>query len=214
MTSAAGQRTEYYVDTPRGLFTTAGHWFRTTEALLQSYAGPLLEKEPLDRLLRQADVWLALPSLLMLWALLPLLWGSAPVVAVGVALALYLLGHLLLPLLILRPLTPILSVLANPWLQGAAYVVGLTALAWSGRFPAVWMGLAGFVLVRWGLLDRLLRPVLDRLHAALYPLPLPDQVLRTLILRAALAHRVALPELQAMEQEVLRRLRQLPWNRN
>ncbi len=214
MTSAAGQRTDYYVDTPRGLFTAAGHWFRTTEALLQSYAGPLLEKEPLDRLLRQADVWLALPSLLMLWALLPLLWGGAPVVAAGVALVLYLLGNLLLPLLILRPLTPILTVLANPWLQGAAYVVGLTALAWSGRLPAVWMGLAGFVLVRWGLLDRLLRPVLDRLHAALYPLPLPDQVLRTLILRAALAHRVALPELQAMEQEVLRRLRQLPWNRN
>jgi len=214
MTSAAGQRTEYYVDTPRGLFTAAGHWFCTTEALLQSYAGPLLEKEPLDRLLRQADVWLALPSLLMLWALLPLLWGSAPVVAVGVALVLYLLGHLLLPLLILRPLTPILTVLANPWLQGAAYVVGLTALAWSERLPAVWMGLAGFVLVRWGLLDRLLRPVLDRLRAALYPLPLPDQVLRTLILRAALAHRVALPELQAMEQELLRRLRQLPWNRN
>ncbi|BBM68760.1 hypothetical protein [Rhodothermus marinus] len=214
MTSAAGQRTEYYVDTPRGLFTAAGHWFRTTEALLQAYAGPLLEKEPLDRLLRQADAWLALPSLLMLWPLLPLLWGGGPAVAVGVALALYLLGHLLLPLLILRPLTPILTLLANPWLQGAAYVAGLTALAWSGRLPAVWMGLAGFVLVRWGLLDRLLRPLLDRLHAALYPLPLPDQVLRTLILRAALAHRVALPELQAMEQEVLRRLRQLPWNRN
>ncbi len=212
MTFAAGQRTGYYVDTPRGLFTAAGHWFRTTEVLLQSYAGPLLEKEPLDRLLRQADVWLMLPSLLMLWALLPLLWASTPVVAVGIALGLYLLGHLLLPLLILRPLTPILAVLANPWLQGAAYVVGLTALAWSERLPAVWVGLAGFLGVRWGLLDRLLRPLRDRLHTALYPLPLPDQVLRTLILRAALAHRITLPELAAIEQEVLRRLGQLPWN--
>ena len=214
MTAGTGQRSEYYVDTPRGLFTAAGHWFRTTEALLRSYAGPLLEKEPLDRLLRQADVWLALPSLLMLWALLPLLWGQGPLVALGIALGLYLLGHLLLPLLILRPLTPILTLLANPWLQGVAYVVGLTALAWSGRQPAVWAGLAVFVLVRWGLLARLLRPLLNRLLAALYPLPLPDQVLRTLMLRAALAHHVPLPELQAMEQEVLRRLRQLPWNRN
>lgn len=204
---------EYYVDTPRGLFTAAGHWFRTTESLLRAYAGPLLAREPLDKLLRQADVWLHLPALLMLWTLLPLLWLWEPAVAVGLALGVYLVSSLLLPLLILRPLTPILKGLANPWLQGAAYVVGLTGLAWQGHLLAVGTGLAVFVLIRWGVLARLLRPLLDRLHAALYPLPLPDQVLRSLMLRAALTHRVPLPELQAMEQELLQHLRQLPWNR-
>ncbi len=214
MNAGSGQRSAYYVDTPSGLFTAAGHWFRTTETLLRSYAGPLLEKEPLDRLLRQADTWLRFPAVLMLWTLLPLLWVWEPVRAVGTALGLYLLSNLLLPLLILRPLTPILTGLATPWLQGAAYVVGLTVLAWQENFSAVWMGLGAFVLVRWGVLDRLLRPLLDRAATMLYRLPLPDQVLRSLILRAALTHRIPLPELQVMEQEVLRRLRQLPWNRN
>lgn len=213
MTSATGQRSEYYVDTPLGLFTRGGHRFHTSAALLQTYAGPLFDREPIDRLLRQADIWLTFPTLVMLWTLLPLLWLWAPGTAAGIALGLYLLSSLLLPLLIVRPLTPILQGLANVWLQGTAYGVGLTGLAWREHFPAVWTGLGIFVLVRWGIVDRLFRPLLRRSHAALYPLPQADQVLRTLILKAALAHRVPLPGLQAIEQEVLRHLRRFSQNR-
>lgn len=72
---------------------------------------------------------------------------------------------------------------------------------------AVWTGLAGFVLGRWQLLERLLRPLWDRGLQALYRLPLPDRVLRAVLVRAALTERVPLPELQAMEREMLHHLR-------
>lgn len=199
--------TAYYVDTPRGIFTAAGTWFRTTEALLEAYAAPLLARKPLVHWLEQADRWLQLPLLVFLWTLPVLVGYLGPLTALSISLGLYVLTGALLPLVILPQMASLLHLLAKPWLIGLYYVVILSLLAWQGMQEAVWTGLAGFVLGRWQLLERLLRPLWDRGLQALYRLPLPDRVLRAVLVRAALTERVPLPELQAMEREMLHHLR-------
>ncbi len=38
-----------FVDTPEGIFTASGVWFRTREDSLYAYAGPVFDREPLAR---------------------------------------------------------------------------------------------------------------------------------------------------------------------
>ena len=42
-------------------------------------------------------------------------------------------------------------------------------------------GLGWFILIRWGLLDLLLRPLIEWMTRRMYPLPMPDQMLRAVI---------------------------------
>ncbi|MFQ5572557.1 MAG: hypothetical protein ACE5G0_23020, partial [Rhodothermales bacterium] len=51
------------------------------------------------------------------------------------------------------------------------------------------------------------QPLLKWIWATLYSVPVPDQVLRSLILRAAMHYRVSLPELDRMEQEIIKNLK-------
>jgi hypothetical protein len=87
--------------------------------------------------------------------------------------------------------------------QGLFYVFVLSALAAQGRYTALAVGLVGFVLLRWGLIERALQPLVQPLVDALYALPLPDQILRAFIVRMALNRRLSLPQLDAMQQDIL-----------
>jgi hypothetical protein len=65
------------------------------------------------------------------------------------------------------------------------------------------MGLTGFVLLRWGLVERALNPLVRPALRALYALPLSDQVLRAFVIRLALNRRLSLPQLDAMQKDIL-----------
>ncbi|MEO1633186.1 MAG: hypothetical protein AAFU38_20660, partial [Bacteroidota bacterium] len=70
-----------YIDSPLGLVTREGVRFNTTEALVRDYAGPVLEKVPLDVLVRRALVWLDLGRTVALCVLLPLVVYAHPLLA-------------------------------------------------------------------------------------------------------------------------------------
>ncbi|GIV62248.1 hypothetical protein GQ464_017935 [Rhodocaloribacter litoris] len=200
----AGTAAQTYVDTPKGIFTASGVWFRTREADLVSYAGPVLRRVPLPGLLARAEAWLRSPETLVLWCLPVLLWWVPPVPAVTGALGLYLGWSLLSPAWVSPGLDRLVRLLSRVEVQAIYYVVWLSGMALSGRQAALWTGVAGFVVIRWGGLARVLGPVIDRLHRRLYPLPRADQVLRALIVRLALKHRLSLPELDQMEARILK----------
>lgn len=193
----------YYVDTPAGLFTAAGIWFNTTEQALHAYAGPVLAREPLEGLLRRAEVWLRSPQTLALWALPLFLLQLPPAGAALAALAAYVGWALAGPGLVNRPLASVLRRLDSVLLQALFYVFMMSLLAAREAYPAVWVGLAGFILLRWGLVERLTRPVVTWLGRRLYPLPIADQVLRATIVRAALHHGASLPELDRMTDHMV-----------
>lgn len=191
-----------FVDTPEGIFTASGVWFRTREASLKAYAGSVFERESLTQLLTQAERWLRSPLTLALWLLPVLLFVVSPLQAALAVLVVYVGWESLGPSFVSRSIGGVIRVLDVVLLQAIYYVLAMTVLAAQQQFTALWVGLGGFILLRWGLVRMATQPVVKRIWATLYPLPAPDQVLRSFIIRAALKYRVSLPEIDRLEQEI------------
>lgn len=190
------------LDTPQGLVSPNGVHFHTTRALLEDFAGPVFQVVSLPKLIERAEVWLRSGAAVALWTLAGLLLVVSPLWAGLGALFIYVFWEVLSPLWVSRRFVGLLRGLENPIVQAVLYVAVLSALGVRGQVGAVGLGLAGFVLVRWGIVPRLLRPLLRLLRRPLYTLPVADQVLRAFVLRAALRHGVVLPELEALKKDL------------
>lgn len=193
-----------YLDTPAGLLTASGVHFRTTRALLEEFARPVLDVVPLATLIDRAEVWLRSGQALALWTLALLLLVIPPLGAALCALTVYVGWETLGPSLVSQRLVAMFRVLEMAIVQAVLYVAVLSALGARGAFAAVAVGLAGFVLMRWRLIPLALRPVLEALRRPLVTLPVADQVLRGFVLRAALRHGIALPQLERLKRDLRR----------
>ena len=191
-----------FVDTPRGIFTSSGVWFRAREEMLRDYAAAVFDHESLAQVLRQAEVWLRSPRTLALWALSVLLVTLPVLPAVLAALVLYLGWAVLGPSFVNRPFLWAFRLMDPVLVQAVLYTVVLSVLGVSGAYAAFATGLVGFILLRWGLVEKVTAPLVERMQRSLYALSVPDQVLRGLVRRAAMKYRVSLPELDEMEQGI------------
>ena len=196
-----------FVDTPKGIFTDSGVWFRTREALLQEYAGQVFDREPLNRLLTEAVIWLRSAQTLTLWLLPLFLLVMQPLQSAAVALAVFVAWQSLGPSFVSRTLLPVLRVMDLVVLQAIYYVWMMSVAAAQGDYVALAVGLGGFVLLRWGLVRLAARPLVNRLWATLYRMPVADHVLRAIIVRAALKHRIILADFAQIEEDIIKNLK-------
>ncbi|MEX0822322.1 MAG: hypothetical protein WD021_09275 [Rhodothermales bacterium] len=194
-----------YVDTPKGIFTAAGVWFRTTESELEKYAGEVLEHESIERLIERSEVWLRSPQTFTVWLFPVFLAAIDPLPAALAALTVFVGWRSLGPSLVSRVLQRVLSVLDLVWLQGLYYVAVLSYMASAGRFVAVWAGLAGFILVRWGVVERVTELIVRLIWGTMYKMPVADHILRAFIIRAAMKYSVSLPQLDVLERRIVER---------
>lgn len=191
-----------FVSTEKGIFTETGTWFTATEDDISEYAGAVLKVRPLPRLLAEADLWLRSPQILAVWSALPLLHVLPPVAGVLATATCYLGWAVVGPSFVNLASVPVLRVADHVLLQGAAYVVVLSIWASAGAFGAVWGGVLVFVLLRWGIMERLTRLLEKPMQRSLYHLPVSDQVLRAIIVRSGMKHGVKLPQIEEMEQKI------------
>ena len=194
-----------FVDTPYGIFTEAGVWFHTTEADLRAYAAPVLEHVPMDKLLRWAGAWMRLPRILTLWALPVLLLFIPAGYAVLSALLLYGALKIVSPSAVSTWVARALPTLNRAPLQGGGYVFALSVLAARDAFVAVAIGLLWFVLLRWGVVERVIDPLLKPVLHRIYSLSVSDQVLRAFVIRVALNQKLSVPHVDVMEREMFAR---------
>lgn len=192
-----------YIDTPYGIFTAAGVWFHTTEKALREYAAPVLNQVSLDTLIEWSEVWIRSPQLVTLWLLPALLLVMSPALAIAAGLAVYAALALLSPAVVYPFAARVLSGSDIVAVQGIFYVFMLSILAAQEQLMAVVVGLVGFILLRWRLVEKALNPVLQPVLARLYPLPIADQILRAFIIRTAVRHKLDLPQVDAIENEIL-----------
>ncbi len=196
----------YYVETPAGIFTASGNWYHTTESDLQRFAAPLLEHEPLLKLLQSADRWVRAPQTVTIW-IFPLLLLLMPILpAVAAALLVFFLLALFTPTITSFRPSFVLHLMDLIGLQFALYLIILTYLALYPDVAAVVAGLSVFIVLRWRLLDALLAPLVASVQRKLYALPAPDQILRALLLKGALVRGVTLPQFKDMEDHMIRNL--------
>lgn len=194
-----------FVDTPYGIFTEAGVWFHTTEEDLRAYAAPVLEHVPMETMLSWAGAWMRLPRILTLWALPILLLFVAPGYAVLSALLTYVTLKVVSPSAVSTWVARALPTLNSAPFQGGCYVFVLSILAARDAFIAVGAGLVGFIVLRWGLVERVVEPLLRPALRKLYPLSISDQVLRAFVIRVALNRKLSVPQLDVMEREMYAR---------
>ena len=192
-----------FVNTPYGMVTAAGRWYHIPEEQARDYAGEVLDHISLEDLVERADLWIDSPRTVALWLLPLLLWGLSPVWAVGATAGLYLGWALASPAVPSLWGTRAVRLLSSTLAQGGYYTVVLSLFAMADRFAAVGVGLAAFVLFRWGIVDWAVRGGLRALRRRLYPLPVTDQILRGLMVRAALKHRVSVPQVDAITKDIL-----------
>jgi hypothetical protein len=95
------------------------------------------------------------------------------------------------------------SVLEHVLAQALFYVFAMSAFASAEMYVAVGVGLAGFILLRWGILEWAVGYAIRPLRRLLYPLPVADQVLRGLIVRGALKYRVSVPQVDDITKNIL-----------
>lgn len=195
---------EFFVSMPHGIFTAEGVWFHTTEELLRDFAPEVVERVGVERLLREASAWARFPAHAAVWMLLVFLLLATAAQAAAGALAVYVFLAIFGPGLA-RPGGARLAVrLSKPIVQGLAYVGVLSFLAADGRLGATGAGLAGFILLRWGVIDGIVRPIARRAPGMKRTLPAPDRTLRNLIIRYAMKMGMYTQEVAAMEASMLR----------
>lgn len=192
-----------YVDTPYGMVTASGRWYHIREEDLLTYAGDVFDHVSLEQLVRWADCWIDSPRTVALWSLPVLMWGLPVTWAVVATLAVYCGWALVSPAIPSTRVAWVVSGLSSPLVQGAYYAAALSLFAMGERFAVVGIGLLAFVLFRWGLVGWVARLGLRPVQRWLYPLPITDQVLRALILRAALRYRVSVTQVDALTAEIL-----------
>jgi voltage-gated potassium channel Kch len=202
------RKTEDY-GIPAGLLSSGGYWYQATIGDLYEYAGMVFEYVPMTKLIEYSDHWLESAKTLVLWALPVLLLTCSPLQAALAALGLYVMWESFSPAAVSFALVKVFRFMGHVYLQGLYYVFMMSVLAATGRMTAMWVGLAGFLLFRFGIIGLLFGRITRRIQRFLFTLPLPDQVLRAFIHRAALKHRVSLPRLERMERRILQ-----TWNRN
>lgn len=195
-----------YLDTPAGIVTATGVRFSTTRALLEEFAGGVLDRVPLDVLVSRAEVWLRSGQTVALWLLPVLLLVLPPVWAAVLTLGTYLAWEVFSPVMANRHLAGVFRIAERPIVQAVLYVAVLSVFGIRGELGAVGVGLAGFMALRWQLVALLVRPVTRIAHRRLYSLPAPDQILRAFVLQAAIQHGVALPQIDELRSR-------WPWGR-
>lgn len=201
------QGSSSYVDTPYGILTEGGRWYHVTKQDVQNYAGAVLDYVSLEQLLRWADSWVGSAKTVVLWSFPLLLWGLPVGGAVAGALGLFVAWALLSPALPSLFAVRAVTLLDHVFAQALYYVLTMSAFAAAEMHAAVGVGLVGFVLLRWGVLEWAAGYVLRPLQRMLYPLPIADQVLRGLIVRVALKHRLSLPQVDDITEDILENLR-------
>ena len=195
-------RVEYY-NTPQGILTESGIWYRTTVDLLNEYAGELFEREPLELHLARSDTWIRSPHTLSLWLLaLGILYYHPWKLVVAIPLF-FLVWQIVAPALVSRTAISLLRVLDAVILQAVLYAGVMSVLALFGQYESLAVGLIGFICLRWGILTYLTRPIVVRCWKTMYKLPVPDHILRAFMIRSALRNGINLAGFEEIEQNVI-----------
>lgn len=197
--SRVDRDTSAYLDTPRGIVTAAGTTFHTTEALLKEYASDVLDYRDTSQLIEDAEVWLGSAATATIW-IFPLFLLAVPVwAALLLGILFFCTWSVFAPSAPFLSVLRLFSILEKPVLLAVYYVIAMTLFGWNGQTAAAVVGLGVFVGLRLRLLQLLLHPLIKNISGRLYSLPLPDQVLRAIVVRTALKHRINLAELDHLE---------------
>ncbi|MEX0680275.1 MAG: hypothetical protein WD097_02765 [Balneolales bacterium] len=191
----------HYIETPRGIFTSAGNWFHITSESLEKYAPGLLKKHTLARLIKKSEIWIRSADSLGIFLFMILLYGQGLMFAALAVLIFVPLWHINKSNFLSLPLTSILAIIDN---EIVLLLISVFVLSWMGiteQYESVIVGILIFCLLKFGWL----RNSVEWLYSKMLKqtLLLNDRVLKMFILKYAVREDIPVYEVDDMEKEIL-----------
>ncbi len=188
-----------YLETPAGIFTGGGFWFRITKKNFEKYTKGLLDIIPLKSLLMHAEQWIRSTDgfgiLFSMIFLLTLNW----IPALFLALFTGILFHLYKPLITGTGLQGLISVIDKDWFMILIALGPLSYFGMEGMFSHLGIGLALFMVFKFGWV----RKVADFVYSKLFKkIPYNDRILFRLTTSHAIANEITLSNFEIMQKDL------------
>lgn len=193
----------HVVETPTGLFSASGFWFRTSFQSIDDLAPGLRAKIDLHQTVKDTEVWIRSFESVGLWTLLlslPFL-GAYPSALLATVLS--LIWYFWRSALIRPSATPFMKALTHDAPVLVATLLVISYVGNTGRTLDAILGLAFFFVFRFGWL----RMLLDRWHDASRPLSMNDRILRMMLIREAMRHDIRVESVHTMQTELMKAVR-------
>ncbi|MCA1803090.1 MAG: hypothetical protein LC662_11580 [Rhodothermaceae bacterium] len=189
-----------FIETPVGIFTPAGNWFHTSTSAIKQFVPGLLKKKPLNELIRDAEVWIRSADNLSILLLLILLVTSGLITAVTVVAIFLPLWHIAKSGAYSRLLTVFLRFIDIEIVLLLFAVGPLSWLGMDGHYYELFAGLAGFILLKFGLYRRFIDYLYNMLNGD--AIPLNDRLFRMVLVKHALANGIRTDEVAEMDKSI------------
>lgn len=189
----------HYVETPSGLFTATGFWFRTSLSAIDAFAPGLREKEDLKRMILEAETWIKSFEAVGLWSFLISLVFLSVFPSAVIAFVLSVFWYFLRSAMVNPALTPALKLITFDLPILLATLVVISYVGTVGRQADAMIGLGLFFVFRFGWL----RMLLDKWHDATKPIAMNDRILRMTLLRYAMRHDIPVKAVETMQADLI-----------
>lgn len=191
----------HFIETPRGIFTSAGNWFHITVKGLEKYAPGLLKRHSLEKLIKKSEIWIRSADNIGILLFMLLLYAQGLLVATVVTLFMVPVWHINKSSFLSLPLTMVLTVTDK---EIFVVLISIFVLSWmgiTGQYLSVVVGIVFFCVLKFGWY----RMLIDWLYGKKVSgaLLLNDRVLKMMILKYAIKEDIPVKEVDAMEKEIL-----------
>ncbi len=187
------------VETPNGLFTASGFWFRTTFAGIDDFAPGLRSRIDIHNVVRDTETWIRSFESIGLWSFMISILFLSVYPSALIALILSLGWYFLRSAAIHPSVTPFIKPFTMDASVFLATVFVISYVGNSGRTLDAVIGLAFFLIFRFGWL----RKILDKWHDSVRPISMNDRLLRMMLLRLAIRHDIPIASVQTMRNDLI-----------
>lgn len=189
---------QFFVETKMGIVTRTGNWFHTNTEQIESFAPGLLDKVPLESLIKEAQAWVQSAGSLSLILLYGLLFWINPWLAAAITLLLHWLWYHYKSAFVIRSAGNYLRFLNSDALLFLVAFFSLTVLGYEQEYAATGIGIFFFFLMKPGFLKKGWE-MLDN-STSTGGLTLNDRVLKMVITKHAMYEDVAPSDVEKMEE--------------
>ena len=189
-----------FVETPAGIFTRNGNWYFMTTELIKKLSPEVLSHKPLDEIVKDSEIWVRSSDSISVWTFILLIHLIPESLAFFTAIGVLYLWHLGKSALISRHLTVVVQFLSSETVILVVAVASISYLGVSELYSEMFLSLLFFLVLRFGWL----RMLFDRFYQQRTgSMTLNDRVMKMVIVKTAIANRLEVPGLSAMEQELI-----------
>jgi hypothetical protein len=189
-----------FVETPAGIFTRNGNWYYITSGLIKGISPELLSYKSLDDLVSDAEIWVKSTDAVTVLVFILLIQIIPMPLALITSLGVLYLWQVSKSALVGSYSTSILKVLTNDGFILMTSVASISYLGIQQQYYEMFTALVFFLVFRFGWLRKLFDTFYQKRSGSI---TLNDRVMKMVVIKSAIQHRVEIPGLRSMEQQIL-----------